>query len=511
LLLFAVGQTVTVTLSDGTKLEAVFYTATPFSTNNTMQSNKYVFKQIRVLEPGTTQKFEPGSTAILSMQDVVHVVLPQMPVESTTEHTTTMTTSSNGAFQTDTEISGAAGTNKNKVLEAAGAAWVGGAAPVPQQQQRNSRADALMGPGGAPSETPSGLQGNIGQWDQFQANEALFNVKATFDENLYTTSLDKSKMDAQQIKAAEKLAKEIESQTSTNIHVAEERGFKLETDFDEEDLYSGVLKQADGSKQVSSRKDGAAVPAKVMNYAAAAAKQTSLPPGFLAKQAASAKPSQTPKEETSTTSKQGAEASTKLTESSKEPKPSVAAATPTSKESVTKTLDAATETAKTDASKAATPSTKLNPNAKSFSLNISAKPFTPTFAADPMAAAAPMHHVPMPYGPIDPHTGMPLAMDPNVMAAGHHHPFMHPAGPMGHPGTFCKTVLSERLDCVIVSFILVSFLRYDGHDGTAVSWYEVSWPFSWNGAATANASGWCSTAFATSNTSFARVCCRFTS
>jgi len=31
------------------------------------------------------------------------------------------------------------------------------------------------------------LNGRIGEWDQFQANKQQFGVKASFDENLYTT------------------------------------------------------------------------------------------------------------------------------------------------------------------------------------------------------------------------------------------------------------------------------------------------------------------------------------
>ena len=41
------------------------------------------------------------------------------------------------------------------------------------------------------------LNGSIGNWDQFASNEKKFGVKATFDENLYTTKLDISSIDGQ--------------------------------------------------------------------------------------------------------------------------------------------------------------------------------------------------------------------------------------------------------------------------------------------------------------------------
>jgi hypothetical protein len=81
-------------------------------------------------------------------------------------------------------------------------------------------------------------------WNQFEANQRLFNVKSSYDENLYTSKLDTSKLSKDQLEYAERMAKEIEGQTSDNIHLQEERGHLQERDsgmYDEEDLYSGVL------------------------------------------------------------------------------------------------------------------------------------------------------------------------------------------------------------------------------------------------------------------------------
>ena len=81
-------------------------------------------------------------------------------------------------------------------------------------------------------------------WNQFEVNQRLFNVKSTYDESIYTKKLDKSKMTKEQLDKADRIAREIESQQSSNIHMQIERGQAEEGEFDEEDLYSGVLDQS---------------------------------------------------------------------------------------------------------------------------------------------------------------------------------------------------------------------------------------------------------------------------
>lgn len=65
-------------------------------------------------------------------------------------------------------------------------------------------------------------------WDQFYQNKKMFGVVTTFDENQYTTQLDKSSMTASQLDEVERLAREIESSSASNAiisaHLAEERG-----------------------------------------------------------------------------------------------------------------------------------------------------------------------------------------------------------------------------------------------------------------------------------------------
>lgn len=58
-------------------------------------------------------------------------------------------------------------------------------------------------------------------WDQFEANETLFGVKSTFNEELYTTKLDKGPQMRELEKEALRIAKEIEGEGTRDLHLAE--------------------------------------------------------------------------------------------------------------------------------------------------------------------------------------------------------------------------------------------------------------------------------------------------
>ena len=77
-----------------------------------------------------------------------------------------------------------------------------------------------------------------GQWDQFAANERLFGLRTDYDENIYTTTIDKSHPQyKERMAAAERKAREIERSAPVTAHVAEERvmDFQGGDDRDEED------------------------------------------------------------------------------------------------------------------------------------------------------------------------------------------------------------------------------------------------------------------------------------
>ena len=78
-------------------------------------------------------------------------------------------------------------------------------------------------------------------WDQFEANERLYGVKSDYDENLYTTAINRSDPRYRQKEAdAERIAREIEGSSATNAHMREERGLAWADDsgLDEEAKYS---------------------------------------------------------------------------------------------------------------------------------------------------------------------------------------------------------------------------------------------------------------------------------
>jgi len=87
----------------------------------------------------------------------------------------------------------------------------------------------------ATSKTPAG-------WDQFSVNEQLFGIKTDYDENIYTTKIDKAHPDYVQRQGfADRKAREIERSTAATSHVAEERIMDFvggEDQRDEEEKYA---------------------------------------------------------------------------------------------------------------------------------------------------------------------------------------------------------------------------------------------------------------------------------
>eukprot|EP01018_Ginkgo_biloba_P022916 Gb_33048 [translate_table: standard] len=83
-------------------------------------------------------------------------------------------------------------------------------------------------------------------WDQFETNKALFGVKSTFDEELYTTKLERGPQMRDREREAYRIAREIEGQATKNFHLAEERGMnfvELLDALDEESRFSSVLRE----------------------------------------------------------------------------------------------------------------------------------------------------------------------------------------------------------------------------------------------------------------------------
>ena len=484
-----VGQKVVVTQTNGAVFEGIFHTFSPFANLPAATKNKYVIKACKVIkapqsgDSDNQPQVVDQSTVIIGADKVACLTAKSMRIDTLSAN------NSNGssqqkegdAFRTDTEISGSKG-GQQRDLVAAGSAWTTGGSGS-GGGGGNSRAEALMGslgdkdnkgPRRKPFNNPNpnaGLRGNIGEWDQFQANQELFNVKASYDENLYTTELDKSQIDNKKIAEAERLAREIENTTTSNIHMAEERGHKLEGDFDEEDLYSGVLKDTaiklsitspDGKEQPDNQKATSQAPKK-MNYAAAAAKadptKKTGPPGFDPKQAA--KPSdasgaQKEKEAEQESSSGDEKLKTANAAEAEKPvdkpadgkgekaeegtgeKPSASA------EAAEKPKEASEEA---DNGAAAKSSSKLNANAKEFTLNPTARTFTPGGSSTPAAPAIGGQFV-------DPNAAIHAGQVSGHMPGPH---YMHGA-PMGQPGKLRSFWILGSVQVHVCSVVCCSFL-----------------------------------------------------
>jgi PAB1-binding protein PBP1 len=104
------------------------------------------------------------------------------------------------AFKTDTDISQKAPRRGERELQA----WQADLSPptvTPAGPTHGQHTDDIT--------FGAGSAGNAG-WNQFTANEKLFGVKTGFDEELYTTKLDRSGADfAEREKRAQALANEI--------------------------------------------------------------------------------------------------------------------------------------------------------------------------------------------------------------------------------------------------------------------------------------------------------------
>ncbi|KZT73682.1 hypothetical protein DAEQUDRAFT_721755 [Daedalea quercina L-15889] len=168
-------------------------------------------------------------------------------------------TTNGDSFKTDTDISKTASRRERELqawqpsddtTAAPGAGAAGALGPAANGAVRD---DVTFGPGAS----------NGGSWNQFEVNERLFGVKANFDEDVYTTKLDRS---APNFKERERwaagIANEILQSQTGNVHVAEERT----TDFvgegkDEEDKYGAVVRGANAYVPPGARKPGQPGPA----------------------------------------------------------------------------------------------------------------------------------------------------------------------------------------------------------------------------------------------------------
>lgn len=218
-----VGQVVQVSVKSGVTYEGVFHTA------NINKDFGIVLRMVRKLnfnngldENKNDVIDAPVPVLIIHGKDIVNIIAANMTLSS--DDTATPQHLPDG-FVVDTEISGFKEMKERELKP-----WMAPEDDVPRNLSLEH-------------------QGGSTSWDQFAVNERLFKVKTTYQEEIYTTKLDKSSaFYRQKASAAQKIADEIEKKVSNNIHMLEERGHIVSSDdLDEEDLYSSVLRPTPGS------------------------------------------------------------------------------------------------------------------------------------------------------------------------------------------------------------------------------------------------------------------------
>ncbi|CCM01397.1 uncharacterized protein FIBRA_03448 [Fibroporia radiculosa] len=156
------------------------------------------------------------------------------------------------SFKTDTDISNSTAARRERELQAwqptdDPASGVTPTAPLGSTANGGGRDEMTFGP----------AVGATGGWDQFAANEQLFGVRANFDEDVYTTKLDRSAPDyKEKERRAAVIANEILQSTTNNVHIAEERtqNFAGENGSNEEEKYGAVVRGANAYVPPGARK-----------------------------------------------------------------------------------------------------------------------------------------------------------------------------------------------------------------------------------------------------------------
>lgn len=180
--------------------------------------------------------------------------------------------------------------------------------------------------------------GDTAGWDQFEANDRLFGLKTNYDENIYTTTIDRSDPTFRQKQAdAARIAREIEGSNVDNAHMREERGLvaPVTGDDDEEAKYSGVQRET--------KNFNALVSGQPNKYTPPARRQPGVPPSAPAKQASPA-PAATPAAPSQAATKDAASADKQQAPASTEADVPPAGAAPATKRSAPENATANVET-----------------------------------------------------------------------------------------------------------------------------------------------------------------------
>ncbi|PPQ95227.1 hypothetical protein CVT26_014918 [Gymnopilus dilepis] len=189
---------------------------------------------------GSTTATE-GDTTGVTLKDAKDVSAPGAPlkdslfvaatnIESYTSGPADARPTNGDTFRTDTDISAHKTHPRERDLQA----WVPASTDPSAPLDEDTFSLGLGGPNA----------NGTTSWDQFTVNEQLFGVKGSFDENVYTTKLDRSAPDfKEREKRAMRIASEIMGSAANNPHVAEERGLVVDdSGANEEDKYGAVVR-----------------------------------------------------------------------------------------------------------------------------------------------------------------------------------------------------------------------------------------------------------------------------
>ncbi|KAH0613273.1 uncharacterized protein H6S33_009653 [Morchella sextelata] len=245
-----IGKTITITLKTGARYTGILVGAD--AKNHDIGVVMKWVKLVRAplgdsgdgVEEGDHVGGGPEKTMIFEPRDLVDIFAEKIALGEAEGHANHQ----NGTFRTDADISGNL-TMRERELHR----W------QPDEATNNLSLE---------ESAPGSQAGSQGQgWNQFEVNERLFGLKSDFNEDIYTTKLDRAHPLYQQREAAAaRIAREIEGQTinaSMNPHVAEERNIALGDDsgIDEEDRYGAVQRnpvaggvaQAQATQAINSR------------------------------------------------------------------------------------------------------------------------------------------------------------------------------------------------------------------------------------------------------------------
>lgn len=188
----------TVTLVDGRVYVGTFFTATPFAG----QPYRLILKAPKlqdVDESANSSSSSSSATATIASPSSspspvhTHTHLTFTQAEIARIHISSSVLDANNGNPRAELMTDAAVRKKDishlhgRDLETASAWLVGG--------DNNSNEPAFD------SSQPSGASSS-GSWNQFEANKRLFNVRSSYDENLYTSKLDTSKLTRKQMEEA---------------------------------------------------------------------------------------------------------------------------------------------------------------------------------------------------------------------------------------------------------------------------------------------------------------------